>query len=454
MRERLASRLGFILLSAGCAIGLGNVWRFPYVAARSGGGWFVLIYLAFLAAFGVPVLAMEFASGRASRRSIARLHETLTPGRPLWRLHGVVGLLGNVLLMMFYTTVTGWMLIYFVRMAAGAFAGADAAAVEREFGGMLASPGLQLAAMVAVCETGVAVCALGVQRGLERLTKGMMLALLALIVVLAANSALLDGAGRGFRFYLVPDVARMVSVGIPEVISNAMGQAFFTLSLGIGAMSIFGCYVDRRRTLLGEAVNVVALDTLVALLAGMIVIPACFAYGVEPTEGPGLIFIALPRVFANMPGGRFWGACFFVFMSFAALSTVFAVFEAIVACICDYLGCARRKACAIMAVAMPVLSAPCALGFNVWSSFRPLGEGTGILDLEDFVLSDLLLPIGSLGFALYCTRRFGWGWKGFIGEVNAGEGLRFPNGLRLYCGYVVPAIILVIFVTGLVRRFG
>ena len=454
MRERLASRLGFILLSAGCAIGIGNVWRFPYIAGQSGGGWFVFVYLIFLALLGLPVLVMEFATGRAAQRSIATLHATLTPERRAWGLHGVAGLVGNVMLMMFYTTVAGWMVLYFLKTAAGSFAGLDTAGIGAAFGAMLADPVQQTLAMLGVCVGAAAVCAIGLQRGLERVTKWMMLALLALIVVLSVNSVLLEGAGTGLRFYLVPDFARMKAIGVLTVVVNAMNQAFFTLSLGIGAMAIFGSYIDRRRTLLGEALNVVLLDTLVALCAGFIIIPACFAYGVEPGQGPGLIFVTLPNVFNHMPGGRLWGTLFFVFMSFAALTTVLAVFETIIACVRDYTGWGRRRTCAAVAVAMPLLSLPCILGFNAWAGFHPLGKGTNVLDLEDFVVSDLLLPLGALAFASYCCHRFGWGWRKFIAEANAGDGPKIPEALRLYCAYVLPLGVATIFMLGLVRRFG
>ena len=453
MGERLSSRLGFILLSAGCAIGIGNVWRFPYVTGQSGGGWFVLIYLFFLAVLGVPVLVMELAAGRAARHSIARLHEALVPERRAWRIHGALGCIGNTVLMMFYTTVTAWMVLYFLKELNGSFKGMEPKAVEAAFGGMLADPWQQVWAMVGVCVGSSAVCAIGLQRGLERVTKVMMLMLLVLIVALSVNSVLLDGSGEGLRFYLLPNAGRLRSVGVATVIANAMNQAFFTLSLGIGAMAIFGSYVDRRRALLGEAVNIAALDTVVAVCAGLIIIPACFAYGIEPGQGPGLIFVTLPNVFNKMPLGRLWGALFFLFMSVAALTTVLAVFETIAACVRDYTGWGRAKVCALLAVGMPLLSLPCVLGFNVWSSFHPLGKGTNVLDLEDFIVSDLLLPLGAMSFAFFCTHRYGWGWKGYLEEANAGEGMKVPEALRFYCAWILPAIITVIFVVGLVRRF-
>ena len=453
MREKLGSRLGFILLSAGCAIGIGNVWRFPYVTGQSGGGWFVLVYLFFLALLGIPVLVMEFAVGRAAQKSLAKAHAELTPERKTWQAHGVAGLLGNVLLMMFYTTVTGWMILYFLKMAEGDFAGMSPDEIGAIFGEMLSDPLRQVCAMIGVCVGSAAVCAFGLQKGLERVTKWMMLALLALIAVLAVNSVCLDGAREGLRFYLVPDFARMRSVGILTVIANAMNQAFFTLSLGIGAMTIFGSYIERQRTLFGEAVNVAVLDTVVAICAGLIIIPACFAFNVNPDQGPGLIFVTLPNVFRHMSCGRIWGSLFFLFMSFAALSTVLAVFENIIACIRDYTGWERCATCALVGGGIAILSVPCILGFNAWSAFHPFGAGTNVLDLEDFLVSDILLPLGAFAFALYCCHRYGWGWEKFIAEANAGEGLRFPRGLRLYCAYGLPCVVVLIFVLGLIRRF-
>ena len=453
-RERLGSRLGFILLSAACAIGIGNVWRFPYVAGQSGGGWFVLIYLACLALLGLPVLLMEFAAGRAAQRSIAHLHAALTPTKPAWRIHGFVGALGLLTLMMFYTVVTGWMIIYFCKMAAGSLSGRSVAEVSAAFGDMLGDPWTQAVAMAGVCLACVGVCAIGLQKGLERVTKVLMLALLVLIVVLAANSLTLEGAGRGLRFYLVPSLEGIRRAGLGAVLANALQQAFFTLSLGVGSMAIFGSYIGRERALLGEGVNVVALDTFVALCAGFIILPACSAFNVDYAEGPGLVFVTLPNVFNQMAGGRFWGAVFFLFMSFAALTTVLAVFEGIIAALRDYTGWGRVPACAALGLAMPVLSLPCILGFNAWKDFQPLGSGTNILDLEDFLVSDLALPLGGLAFALYCCHRFGWGWKAFRDEANAGSGRKLPDALRVYCAYILPALIVVLIAIGLWRRFG
>ena len=457
-REQLASRLGFIFLSAGCAIGLGNVWRFPYIVGQNGGGWFVALYLVFLALIGLPILVMEFAAGRAAQRSIAAMHGVLTPTKRIWRLHGVAGVIGAVVLMMFYSTVTGWMLIYFCKYVTGEFSSFAAlvkpAWVGMVFGGMLGDAWLQIAAMLFVTLSSVAVCAYGLQRGLERVTKWMMLCLLVLIAVLAFNSLMLDGAEKGLRFYLVPDFARMRSVGVAKVVVEAMNHAFFTLSIGIGSMLIFGSYIGKRHTLLKEALHVTAIDTAVAVTAGLIIIPACFAFGISQNQGPSLIFVTLPNVFSRMWAGRFWGSLFFLFMSCAALTTVLAVFECIIAGIRDYTGWSRGRACAVLAVAIPLLSLPCILGFNAWSAFKPFGEGSCVLDLEDFVVSNLLLPLGGLAFAVYCCHRCGWGWSAFAAEANAGEGLKIGDGLvRVYCRFVLPVIISGIFVIGILAKF-
>lgn len=453
-RERLGSRLGFILLSAGCAIGLGNVWRFPYVAGQNGGGWFVALYLVFLALIGVPILTMEFAAGRAAQRSIAKIHATLTPGRPAWCLHGVAGAAGNTLLMMFYTTVTGWMLLYFVKSAAGTFAGMTPGEIGAEFDRTLAGAWPQALAMLAVSLSCAVVCAAGLQRGLERVTKWMMLALFLLIAALAVNSLTLDGALRGLRFYLVPDFSRMKSVGVARVVVEAMNQAFFTLSLGIGAMSIFGSYIDRRHALLKEALHVAAIDTAIAIAAGLVVIPACFAFGVDQAQGPGLVFVTLPNVFGHMPGGRLWGTMFFLFMGCAALTTAFSVFESILACLRDYTGWSRRRGCVALGAAIPLLSLPCVFGFNLWRGFQPLGAGSCVLDLEDFVVSALLLPLGGIAFSLYCCHRFGWGWERFRAEANAGAGARLPGGfVRFYCAWLLPPVVALVFVAGILDRF-
>ena len=449
-RELLGSRLGFILISAGCAIGIGNVWKFPYMVGQYGGGAFVLCYLFFLIILGLPVMTMEFAMGRASRKSPVRLYQQLEPKGSKWHLHGYAAMAGNYLLMMFYTTVAGWMLHYFVDIASGAFRGLDAAGVEGKFGEMLADPVSMVGYMLVVVVAGFAICSLGLQNGLERVTKFMMLALLAIMVVLAVHSVLMSGGSEGLAFYLLPDLSRMSEIGFGNVVVGAMNQAFFTLSLGIGAMAIFGSYIGRERALLGEAVNVAVLDTFVAFTSGLIIFPACFAFGVQPDSGPGLIFITLPNVFNQMALGRLWGSLFFVFMAFAALSTVLAVFENIISCTRDLTGWSRKKACAVNLVLMILLSLPCALGYNLLSGFQPLGAGSTVLDLEDFLVSNILLPLGSLIFVLFCVSRYGWGWDKFVAEANHGKGLKVAAWMRPYMTYVLPVIVLVIFVLGLI----
>lgn len=451
-REQLGSRLGFILLSAGCAIGIGNVWKFPYMVGQYGGGAFVLIYLFFLVILGVPVMTMEFAMGRAGQRSPARLYQQLEPKGSKWHLHGYVAMAGNYILMMFYTSVAGWMLDYFVRTAGGQFVGADTDGVAAQFSQMLGDPLRMTLFMGIIVVAGFLVCSFSLQKGLERITKWMMVALLVIMVVLAINSVCTTGGSQGLRFYLVPDLARMKKVGIGNVVAGAMNQAFFTLSLGIGAMAIFGSYIGKERALMGESARVAALDTLVALCSGLIIFPACFAYGVQPDSGPSLIFITLPNIFNHMPLGRVWGSLFFVFMSFAAFSTVLGVFENIVSCTMDLSGWSRKKACLFNGILMLLLSMPCVLGFNVLSKFQPLGPGTGVLDLEDFVVSNLLLPLGSLIFIFFCTSRYGWGWKNFTKEANAGKGLKVQRWMRGYMCYVLPVLVAVILVLGLIRH--
>ena len=451
-REQLGSRLGFILLSAGCAIGIGNVWKFPYMVGQYGGGAFVLIYLFFLVVLGIPVMTMEFAMGRAGQRSPARLYQQLEPKGSKWHLHGYVAMAGNYILMMFYTSVAGWMLDYFVRTAGGRFVGADTDGVAAQFSQMLGDPLRMTLFMGIIVVVGFLVCSFSLQKGLERITKWMMVALLVIMVVLAINSVCTAGGSQGLRFYLVPDLARMKKVGIGNVVAGAMNQAFFTLSLGIGAMAIFGSYIGKERALMGESARVAALDTLVALCSGLIIFPACFAYGVQPDSGPSLIFITLPNIFNHMPLGRVWGSLFFVFMSFAAFSTVLGVFENIVSCTMDLSGWSRKKACLFNGILMLLLSMPCVLGFNVLSKFQPLGPGTGVLDLEDFVVSNLLLPLGSLIFIFFCTSRYGWGWKNFTKEANAGKGLKVQRWMRGYMCYVLPVLVAVILVLGLIRH--
>ena len=451
-REQLGSRLGFILLSAGCAIGIGNVWKFPYMVGQYGGGAFVLIYLFFLVILGIPVMTMEFAMGRAGQRSPARLYQQLEPKGSKWHLHGYVAMAGNYILMMFYTSVAGWMLDYFVRTAGGQFVGADTDGVAAQFSQMLGDPLRMTLFMGIIVVLGFLVCSFSLQKGLERITKWMMAALLVIMVVLAINSVCTAGGSQGLRFYLVPDLARMKKVGIGNVVAGAMNQAFFTLSLGIGAMAIFGSYIGKERALMGESARVAALDTLVALCSGLIIFPACFAYGVQPDSGPSLIFITLPNIFNHMPLGRVWGSLFFVFMSFAAFSTVLGVFENIVSCTMDLSGWSRKKACLFNGILMLLLSMPCVLGFNVLSKFQPLGPGTGVLDLEDFVVSNLLLPLGSLIFIFFCTSRYGWGWKDFTKEANTGKGLKVQRWMRGYMCYVLPVLVAVILVLGLIRH--
>ena len=446
-REQLGSRLGFILLSAGCAIGIGNVWKFPYMVGQYGGGAFVLIYLFFLVILGIPVMTMEFAMGRAGQRSPARLYQQLEPKGSKWHLHGYVAMAGNYILMMFYTSVAGWMLDYFVRTAGGQFVGADTDGVAAQFSQMLGDPLRMTLFMGIIVVLGFLVCSFSLQKGLERITKWMMVALLVIMVVLAINSVCTAGGSQGLRFYLVPDLARMKKVGIGNVVAGAMNQAFFTLSLGIGAMAIFGSYIGKERALMGESARVAALDTLVALCSGLIIFPACFAYGVQPDSGPSLIFITLPNIFNHMPLGRVWGSLFFVFMSFAAFSTVLGVFENIVSCTMDLSGWSRKKACLFNGILMLLLSMPCVLGFNVLSKFQPLGPGTGVLDLEDFVVSNLLLPLGSLIFIFFCTSRYGWGWKDYTGK-----GLKVQRWMRGYMCYVLPVLVAVILVLGLIRH--
>jgi len=449
-RESLGSRLGFILLSAGCAIGIGNVWKFPWMAGQHGGGLFVLVYLFFLLVLGVPLLVMEFSAGRAAQRSIATLHGTLTPQyRRRWAWHGWLGMAGCWLLMMFYTTVAGWMMLYFIKTMRGSFDGLDSAGIAQSFAACLADPVQQLAGAVAVSVAGFAVCAYGLRGGLERVTKWMMLALLALMGALAVHSLCLEGGAAGLAFYLKPSFATVRSGGIWPMVVAAMNQAFFTLSLGIGSMAVFGSYIGRERALTGEALNVAALDTVVALLAGLIIFPACSAFGIRPDAGPSLIFVTLPNVFNAMPAGRFWGGMFFAFMTAAAFTTVLAVFENLLAGLREKTGWSRRRAALACGIAMPILSAPCALGFNILKGFHPFGGESTILDMEDFLVSNLALPIGALAFAIYCTRCCGWGWENFLAEANAGRGIRLSARLRPWLAWFVPAAIAVILAAGL-----
>ena len=447
-RETFGSRMGFILLSAGCAIGIGNVWRFPYIAGMYGGGMFVLFYLFFLVSMGIPVMTMEFAVGRASRKSISKSFTKLERPGQKWHLHGYLGMAGNYLLMMFYTTVAGWMLYYFYLMLTGKFTGKNQEEVAGLFQEMLESPAVLITVMAIVVVAGILICSLGLQKGVERITKVMMTLLLLIIVVLAIRGVTLPGGGEGLKFYLLPDVARMRDVGIVETITAAMNQAFFTLSLGLGSMAIFGSYLDKKRTLLGESVNIAILDTFVALVSGLIIFPTCFAFDIRPDMGPSLIFITLPNIFNHMTCGRVWGTLFFIFMTFAAFSTILAVFENIISCGMDLFGLSRKKSCLINLLVLFILSLPCVLGFNIWSSFQPLGQGSTVLDLEDFLVSNILLPIGSLIYLLFCVTRFGWGFEQYLKEANTGEGLKMPRGIRIYVTFILPILLIFLMIKG------
>ena len=447
-REKFGSRMGFILLSAGCAIGIGNVWRFPYIAGMYGGGMFVLFYLFFLVAMGVPVMTMEFAVGRASRKSVIKSFTELEKPGQKWHLHGYLGMAGNYILMMFYTIVAGWMLYYFYQMLTGQFIGKDTTQVADMFQGMLESPQVLTTVMVIIVASGILVCSLGLQKGVEKITKIMMTLLLLIMVVLAVRGMTLPGGTEGLKFYLLPDVQRMLDVGIFETVTAAMNQAFFTLSLGIGSMAIFGSYIDKSRSLLGESVNIAILDTFVALVSGLIIFPTCFAFDISPDMGPSLIFITLPNIFNNMAGGRVWGTLFFVFMTFAAFSTILAVFENIISCGMDLFHWSRKKSCLVNLIALTVLSLPCVLGFNIWSAFQPLGEGSTVLDLEDFIVSNILLPMGSLIYLLFCVTRYGWGFENYMTETNTGEGLKMPMPIRIYVTFILPILLLFLIVKG------
>ncbi len=447
-RAKFGSRLGFILVSAGCAIGIGNVWKFPYLCGQFGGAAFILIYLIFLLIMGIPVMICEFAAGRASQLSVASAFEKLEPKESRFHFTKWIGVLGCYLLMMFYTTVGGWMLYYCYRSIKGEFVGAEAADIEAAFGNMLGSAPTMAFWTILICVIGFGICYFGFQNGVERVSKFMMAALLCIMIVLAAHSLFLEGAGEGIRFYLVPDFNRMVEMGIGNVIFAAMSQAFFTLSIGIGAMLIFGSYINKERKLFGEAISITLLDTSVALMAGFIIIPACFAYGIEPGAGPSLIFLTIPNIFAQMPAGGIWLALFFLFLTFAAFTTVVAVFENIISFDIDMFGWSRSKSVIISGILVTVLSMPCVLGYNVWSGVQLIGPGSTILDFEDFIVSNNLLPLGSLVYVLFCTRKNGWGWDNFLAEANAGEGLAFPKGLKGYMSYVLPIIIAVIYLKG------
>ena len=451
-REKLSSRLGFILISAGCAVGLGNVWRFPYITGQYGGAAFVLLYLIFLILLGLPIMVMEFSVGRSSQKSAAVSFDVLEPKGTKWHLIKYVCMGGNYLLMMFYTTVGGWMLNYCIKMATGTFSGKASTEVTQGFSDMLANPLENLFWMVTITLFGFLVCSRGLQNGVEKISKYMMSCLFIVMIVLVVRAVTLPNAMEGLKFYLIPDFQKMIDQGLWNAIFAAMGQAFFTLSLGIGALAIFGSYIGKDRSLLGESINVCILDTVVAIVAGLIIFPSCFAFGVDAGSGPGLVFVTLPNVFNAMAGGRLWGSLFFLFMSAAAITTIIAVFENIVAFAMD-LGWTRKKAVLVNVFAILMLSVPCALGFNIWSFIQPLGNGTTIQDLEDFIVSNNLLPLGSLLYLMFCTFRYGWGWNNFLEEANAGKGLKFPKAIRFYVSFILPCIVLFIFFQGYVDSF-
>lgn len=448
-RENFKTNLGFLLVSAGCAIGIGNVWKFPYVAGQNGGGIFVLFYLLFLLIMGVPVLTMELAVGRASRQSAVGGYKELEKPGQKWHIHGWICIIGCFLLMMYYTTVSGWMLGYFAKFASGTFTGLDKEAIGGVFSSMLANPGEMILWMVLTALIGFGVCSLGLQKGIERITKIMMLGLLALIVVLAVNGLTLDNALEGVKFYLLPDFSRAMEMGIGNVIVAAMNQSFFTLSIGISSMEIFGSYMTKDRSIAGESIRICALDTFVALMAGLIIFPACFSFGVKPDQGPPLIFVTLPNVFVNMPAGRLWGTLFFLFMTFASLSTVIAVYENLIAGVMENFGWSRKKTAVIGIVLMIVASLPCIFGYNLWSDVRLIG-GRDILDTEDFIVSNLLLPTGSLVYLLFCVSKWGWGFDKYIAEVNEGKGIKLSRALKPYLQFVLPILIVVILIRGLI----
>ena len=452
-RETFGSRLGFILVSAGCAVGIGNVWKFPYMCGQFGGAAFILIYLVFLLIMGIPVMVCEFGVGRASRHSVAAAYETLEPQGTKWHITKWIGIIGCYFLMMFYTTVGGWMLYYCVRSFRGDFVGADMETVSAGFSDMLENMPLMTFWTILICIIGFGVCAFGIQKGIEKVSKFMMTALLLIMIVLAIHSVMMKGAGAGIRFYLIPDFRQMAEIGIGNVIFGAMSQAFFTLSIGIGAMLIFGSYMEKDQRLFGEAVNITVLDTIVALMAGFIIIPACFAYGIEPGAGPSLIFITIPNIFAQVAGGRVWGGLFFLFLSFAAFTTLVAVFENIISFDMDLFGWSRKKSTLVSLILIIILSMPCVMGFNILAGFTPLGEGSTIMDLEDFIVSNNLLPLGSLGYVLFCTKKNGWGWSSFLEEINQGEGWKFPAGIKGYMSYGLPLLIIIIYLKGYYDKF-
>ncbi|MEE3392627.1 MAG: sodium-dependent transporter [Lachnospiraceae bacterium] len=452
-REGFATRLGFILVSAGCAIGIGNVWKFPYLTGEYGGAAFILIYIIFLIMLGMPVMTAEFAIGRSSRISAALAFDKLEPAGTRWHHLKWISIIGCYMLMMFYTTVAGWMLYYCFKSLKGDFNGADTDSVVAQFSDMLGNTPVMAFWTVLTCIIGFAICYFGIKNGVERVSKVMMTMLIILMFVLAVHSVFLKGAGAGIRFYLVPDFHNMAQKGIGNVLYNALAQSFFTLSIGIGAMLIFGSYIDKDRSLTGEVISITSLDTIVALMAGFIIIPACFAYGIQPDAGPSLIFITIPNIFAKMPAGFIWNALFFLFLSFASITTVVAVFENIIAFHMDAFSWSRKKSVLVSAIAIIILSLPCVFGFNIWSSFEPFGKGSTVMDLLDFIVSNNLLPIGSLVFILFCTTKNGWGWDNYVNEADAGKGIKISRKLKNYYKFVIPAIVIVIYLKGYYDKF-
>lgn len=444
-REQFSSRLGFILISAGCAIGLGNVWRFPHIAGEYGGAAFIVIYLLFLLIFGIPIMTIEFSVGRGSGKSIATSFHELEPKGTKWHWFSPIAIIGNYLLMMFYTVITGWMFIYLVKMLTGDFVNCTTTEISAQFSAMTGNPWLLIGFMALSTIIGFVICSFGLKNGVEKISKVMMLALLAIIVILAIRVVTLPGAEEGLRYYLIPDFGKMVEKGISEVIMAAMSQAFFTLSIGMGSMAVFGSYISKNRCLMGESITIALLDTFVAIMAGLIVIPACFAFDIQPDAGPSLVFETLPNVFNAMAGGRLWGSFFFLFMIFAAMSTLVAVFENIISYGMDRFGWSRKKSCLVNCMLIIVLSLPCALGFNLLSGIEPMGADTTILDLEDFLVSTNILPLGSLVYVLFATsKKYGWGWDNFLAEANTGRGAKFPRWLKVYVKYILPIIILIL----------
>ena len=450
-RENFKSKLGFILVSAGCAIGIGNVWRFPFVTGQNGGGIFVLLYLLFLVIMGIPVLTMELAIGRASKKSAVLAYKKLEKPKTKWHIHGWFCILGCYLLMMYYTPVSGWMLSYFFKFATGTFeSGMTAEQVGNVFSNLMSNPVEMIIWMAVMAITGFFVCSKGIQNGIEKVSKVMMILLLALIIILAINSLTLSGAAEGIKFYLVPDLEKVQSIGIGHIITSAMSQAFFTLSLGIASMEIFGSYMTREKTLPSESIKICILDTFVAITAGLIIFPACFSYGVEPNQGPALIFVTLPNVFVNMAGGRIWGTLFFMFMTFACFSTVIAVFENLISFCIDMFNMSRTKSVIINAIIMLIGCLPCIFGFNLLSGFNILGKG--VLDIEDFAVSNILLPVGAFLYSLFCSTKFGWGFDGYLNECNQGEGIKFPRFFKPYIKYVLPVLVLIVFISGFIPQ--